>query len=97
VFRGRAKEQLGYALSSKCADDEEIRALLSDDLLQLRPQFTAPVNKFVLNASQSAASNEGGLQLCSLAQNRLLASGNCPMTCHPRSQDTTWARQDLDP
>src|ERR1017187_3255387 len=48
-----AEKQLGYAVPSVCADDEEICALLSDDLLQFRPRFTPPNNEFVSNASKS--------------------------------------------
>ena len=51
LFRNGAEEQLGDAVSSVCADDEEISALLSDDLSQFRPQFTLPNDEFVLNAS----------------------------------------------
>jgi hypothetical protein len=51
LFRNGAEEQLAYAVSSVCADDEEISALLSDDLSQFRPQFTLPNDEFVLNAS----------------------------------------------
>ena len=42
-----AEKQLGYAVSSVCADDEEIRAFFSDDLSQFRPQFTLPNDEFL--------------------------------------------------
>ena len=53
-----AEKQLGHAVSSVGTDDEEICALLSDDLSQFWPQFTLPNDEFVLNASKSPGSNE---------------------------------------
>lgn len=41
-------------MSSVCADDEEICALLSDDLSQFQPQFALSNDEFVLIASKSA-------------------------------------------
>ena len=63
LFCNGAEKQLGYAVSSVCADDEEIRALLSDDLSQFRPQFTLPNDEFVLNASKSPGLNQRVLQI----------------------------------
>ena len=51
LFRNRAEEHLANAFSTMRADDEEISALLPDDLSQFRPQLTLPNDEFVLNAS----------------------------------------------
>jgi hypothetical protein len=88
-----AKKQLGYAVSSVCADDEEIRALLSDDLSQFRPQLTLPNDEFVLNASKSPGLNQLFLKIRGLARYCLFTGSNCIRTCHSRTQGGHHVRQ----
>jgi len=86
LFCNGAEKKLGYAVSPVCADDEEICALLSDDLSQFRPQFTLPNDEFVLNASKSPGSNQRVLQIRGLARYCLFTGSNCTRTCHSQTQ-----------
>jgi hypothetical protein len=82
-----------YAVSSVCADHEEICALLSDDLLQSGPQFTLPNDEFVLNASKSPGLNQRVLQIRGLARYCLFTGSNCTRTCHSQTQGGHHVRQ----
>jgi hypothetical protein len=93
LFCNGAEKQLGYAVSSVCADDEEICALLLNDLSQFRPQFTLPNSEFVLNASKSAGLNQRVLQIRGLARHCLFTGGDCTRTCHSQTQGGHDVRQ----
>jgi hypothetical protein len=82
LFCARAEKQLGYAMPSVRADDEEICVLLSHDLSQFRPQFTLPNDEFVLNASESAGLNQRVLQIRGLARYCLFTGSNRGRSCH---------------
>src|ERR1700693_2868865 len=85
LSRNGTKKQLGYAVSSVCADDEEICALLSDDLSQFRPQFTLPNDEFVLDASKNSGLNQRVLQVRDLARYCLFTGSHCTKTCHSQN------------
>ena len=88
-----AEQELAYAVSSVCADDEEICALLSDDLSQFWPQFTLPNDEFVLNASKSPGLNQRVFQIRGLARYCLFTGSNCTRTCHSQTQGGHHVRQ----
>jgi hypothetical protein len=93
VFRDGAEEQLAYAVSSVCADDQEIRALLSDDLSQFRPQFTLPNDEFVRNSSKRSVLNQRLLQIRGIARYSLFTGSNCTRTRHGQTQGGHYMRQ----